>query len=209
MKNKRNSTSSVYIRRILPSYLIVLGMLFFAAETQAQTSYKTMPGSQIKVFGTSNLHDWDMTASTFSCEGVFIVRDGELLDVKSLWFSLPVTNLKSKEDLMDTRAHKALKAAEFSKISFKLRDAVLMPQRKLKAMGSLTIGGVTNEVIIMSSYVINADETITCKGTKAIKMSDHKIKAPSFMMGALKTGNEVSIEFSLKLKKQNNSITQN
>lgn len=187
----------------------MLGMLLFAVETQAQTSYKITNGSQIKVLGTSNLHDWNMTASTFTLEGIFKVRDREVLDIKSLSFSLPVKNLKSKDDLMDTRAYKTLKAAEFNKISFKLNDAALMPQHKLKATGSLTIGGVTNEVVIMSTYVVNSDDTITFKGSKAIKMSDHKIKAPSFMMGALKTGNDVTIEFILKLKKQNNTITQN
>lgn len=194
---------------MLRTCFMMLGMLLFAVETQAQTSYKITNGSQIKVLGTSNLHDWNMTASTFTLEGIFKVRDREVLDIKSLSFSLPVSNLKSKDDLMDTRAYKTLKAAEFNKISFKLNDAALMPQHKLKATGSLTIGGVTNEVVIMSTYVVNSDDTITLKGSKAIKMSDHKIKVPSFMMGALKTGNDVTIEFILKLKKQNNTITQN
>lgn len=110
---------------------------------------------------------------------------------------------------MDTRAYKALKAAEFSKITFKLKDASVLPQQKISATGSLTIGGVTNEVVIVTSYIINSDQSITCKGSKAIKMSDHKIKAPSIMMGALKTGNDVTIELVLKLKKQNYTNTQN
>lgn len=209
MKNQIFRTSSIREYRMLPIFSLALILLFFAVEAHSQISYKIIPGSQIKVFGTSNLHDWNMTASNFSCEGDFKVKDGELLDVNSLLFSLPVTNLKSKDDLMDTRAYKSLKASEFSKITFKLKDASMMPQQKIRATGSLTIGGVTNEVTIMTSYIINSDQTITCKGSKAIKMSDHKIKPPSFMMGALKTGNDVTIDFLLKLKKQTYIISQN
>ena len=201
MKNKIISTLNIQKYGMFFTFFMALGLLLFAADAQSQALYKIIPGSQIKVSGTSNLHDWNMIASTFSCEGNFKVKDGELLDISSLSFSLPVTNLKSKEDLLNTRAYKALKAAEFSKITFKLKDATVMPQQKLRATGSLTIGGVTNEVVIMTSYAINSDDTITCKGSKAIKMSDHKIKAPSFMMGALKTGNDVTIDILLKLKK--------
>lgn len=209
MKSKIHKKLSIQKYGMFSTLFMALGLLLFSADAQSQALYKIISGSQIKVFGTSNIHDWNMTASSFSCEGNFKVNDGELLDISSLSFSLPVTNLKSKDDLMDTRAHKALKAADFSKITFKLKDATVMPQQKLKATGSLTIGGVTNEVVIMTSYAINSDETITCKGSKSVKMSDHKIKAPSFMLGALKTGNDVTIDILLKLKKQNYTNTQN
>ncbi len=209
MKNINIRTFSIQRYGLLSTFLLALGMLLFSTTAQSQTSYKVIPGSTIKVFGTSNLHDWNMTAGTFTCEGMLKVKDGELQDVSSLSFSLPVTNLKSKEDLMDTRAYKSLKAAEFSKITFKLKDATMLPQQKLKATGSLTIAGVTKEVVITSAYVMNSDDTITFKGSKAFKMSDHNIKAPSFMLGALKTGNDITIDILLKLKKQNNTITQN
>ncbi len=203
MKNKIIRLLTVLRYGMLSTFLLAILLLSSAADVQSQTSYKVISGSHIKVFGTSNLHDWNMTASSFTCEGNFKVKDGELLDISSLSFSLPVTNLKSKDNLMDTRAYKTLKADEFNKITFKLKDASVLPQQKIRATGSLTIGGVTDEVVLMTSYIINSDQTITCKGSKAIKMSDHKIKAPSFMMGALKTANDVTIDILLKLKKQN------
>jgi polyisoprenoid-binding protein YceI len=209
MKNLNVTTFSIPKYGMLSTLFIALGLFLSTVNAQGQTSYKIIPGSTIKVFGTSNLHDWNMTASTFTCDASFKVKDGELQDLSALSFSLPVTNLKSKEDLMDTRAYKALKASEFNKITFKLKDASIMPQQKIKATGNLTIGGVTKEVVIMTSYVLNSDETITCKGSELVKMSDHGMKAPSFMMGALKTGNDVTIDILLKLKKQNQTITQN
>jgi polyisoprenoid-binding protein YceI len=201
MKNSVNnkfsiSRSSVRILTIMMAIIITA----FTQNVQGQT-YKVTGGSQIKVSGTSNLHDWTMLANNFLCEGNFVVKNGQLQDVSSLDFTLPVTNLKSKEDLMDTRAYKALKADQFNKITFKLISATIMPQQKIKATGNLTIAGATKEIVVLTSYILNADESIICKGSKAVKMSDHKIKAPSFMMGALKTGDEVIIDILLKLKK--------
>ena len=202
MKNISTNTRS------LPRYsaglfalIMVFGIQVLTQEARGQSSYKIMEGTQIKVSGTSNLHDWTMMAKSFVCEGKFVTKGGVLQDVSSLSFSLPVTNLKSKEDLMDTRAHKTLKASKFDKITFKLIEATVVPKQKvINAIGNLTIGGVTNKVSLQTTYLINADETITCKGSKMVKMSDFNIKAPSFMLGALKTGNDVTIDLLLKFK---------
>lgn len=166
----------------------------------AQTAFKSAAGSVITVKGTSNIHDWTMQATSFSTDGSFVLKGDQLQDIKTLNFVLPVANLKAKEDLMTTRAHKALKADEFNKIVFKLTDATVVPGQKIiKVTGNLTIAGATNAISLQANYSVNGDE-LTCKGSKSIKMSDFKLKAPSYMMGAMKTGDEVTIEFTLKLK---------
>jgi hypothetical protein len=176
-------------------------MMAFTHKAKGQTLYKVMAGSQIKVSGTSNLHDWTMLASSFTGDGNFKVAGGHLQNIHALHFILPVLNLKSKEDLMDSRAYKALKERENHKITFKMTDATVVAKKKIiNAKGDLTIGGVTNQVSLQAAYVLNADESITCTGTKSIKMSDYDIKAPSFMLGSLKTGDEVIIDILLKLK---------
>ena len=182
--------------------MILLVLAAFSSSAHAQTAYKVAAGSQIKVSGTSNMHDWNMLSSDFTCQGNFVMKEGDLQDVNALVFSLPVANLKSKDKLMDTRAYKALNEEKFKTISFKLTDATVIPQQKIiKATGDLTISGVTRPVTIQSAYVLNADQSITYKGSKSIKMSSHSVKAPSFMMGALKTGDDVIIDILLKLKK--------
>lgn len=179
------------------AFLVAVGL---AGEVRAQSAYKIQAGSHIKVNGTSNLHDWTMLATNFNCNATVTLKADQLQDISGLSFVLPVKNLKSKEDLMDTRAYKALNAEKYNQISFKLTDAVVNAQQKIvKATGSLTISGVTNQVVIQANYTTSGDEIIF-KGSKSIKMSDFKIKAPSFMMGALKTGDEVVIELALKLK---------
>ncbi len=198
-----NVNASKFKNRVGQLLTLVLAISFTAitASVQAQTPFKAVSGSLIKVIGTSNIHDWTMSASTFSCDGSFTVKGDQLVDITSLNFSLPVANLKGKEDLLTTRAHKALKAEQHNKITFKLTDATIVQQQKvIKATGNLTIAGVTKPVTLQTNYTVGDDELI-CKGSKAIKMSDFNIKAPTFMMGALKVANDVTIDIVLKLKK--------
>lgn len=181
---------------------VVLFTFIYLPTTSAQNTYKIGAGSQIKVIGTSNIHDWDMTAVNFAFDANFTVKGADVQDVSALSFVLPVKNLKGKEDLLNSRAYKALKEEQFDKISFKLIEAVIVPQQRIiKATGNLTISGVTKKVLIQTTYTVASDESITCKGSKAIKMSEFNIKAPSFMMGALKVADEVTIDILLKLKK--------
>ena len=153
MKTSKNlsSNQNLTAKKIIFS-ILTCGLLFFGITVLAQSIYKVSPNSSIKVIGTSNIHDWDMKANAFVCEGNFDFKGNQLLDVKSLSFSLPITNLKSKESLLNTRAYKALKAEQFSKITFKLTSATVVASQKLiKSTGNLTIGGVTNVVTLNSN----------------------------------------------------------
>ncbi|WP_304063459.1 YceI family protein [Pedobacter glucosidilyticus] len=194
-----------YIHNITKTAYMACVMLFtfiYLPAVSAQTAYKVSTGSQIKVIGTSNIHDWDMTAINFICDANFTVKGTDVQDVSALSFVLPVKNLKGKEDLLNSRAHKALKEEQFDKIAFKLIDATVIPQQNIiKATGNLTISGVTKKVLIQTTYTVGADESITCRGSKTIKMSEFNIKAPSFMMGALKVADDVTIDILLKLRK--------
>ena len=195
-------TSSKITLRSLSCLLALLVVFSTTAFTPGSGDpYKTVTTSHIKVLGTSNMHDWTMDAQTFSCEANFTVNNGVLEGINSLNFTLPVSNLKGKENLLNSRAHKALDAEKHKTISFQLTKATVVPGQKIViATGNLTISGVTKAITLKSTYVINADKTITFKGSESVKMSNHGVKAPSFMMGALKTGDEVKIDFVLKLK---------
>ena len=196
--NKINTFKTAFTRISAIAFLMMIGF----GSQQVKAQYAVAPGSQITVAGTSNLHDWTMDASKFSCDAKMVVTSGQLKDITSLVFTLPVKNLKSKESLMDTRAYKALNADTHDKMTFKLTDAtVVEAQKVIKVTGNLTISGVTKSISIQSNYVVNADESVSFKGSRAIKMSDFNIKAPSFMMGALKTGDDLTINIVLKLKK--------
>ncbi|RRN76707.1 YceI family protein [Pseudoxanthomonas sp. SGD-10] len=173
--------------------------LLFTSNVIAQT-YKPIVGSSVKVNGTSNIHDWTMEAKTIPAEVVLEVEGTEVKGIKSLNLTLPVKSLKGKEDLLNTRAYKAMKEDAHKNISFKMTSGSVA-QNVIKVNGTLTIAGVSKPVALQAKASVNADGTVTVVGSRKLKMSDHGIAPPSFMLGALKVVDDITIEYNLKLKK--------
>lgn len=196
--NILNINFSRYFSLLIP-VVTSLCLLGSPKAASAQT-YKVAAGSLIQVDGTSNLHDWKMKAQSFSSDAQLVFKGTDLQDVTALNFTLPVQNLKSNESLMDTRAYKALKEEQNKNITFKLTSATVTGG-VIKANGNLTIAGVTKEVALQAKSVVGADGSVTITGSRKVKMSEFGIKPPTFMMGALKVGDEITIDYTLKLKK--------
>jgi hypothetical protein len=54
----------------------------------------------------------------------------------------------------------------------------------------------------MATSRINPDNSITIKGSRKISMQQFNVDPPTFMMGAVKTGNDVTISFDITYTKQ-------
>lgn len=168
--------------------------------------------ADIKVSGTSNLHDWTMEAKNISFSAAFVFSPDNGNEPKSLTvlkLSVPVRQLKSGKSSMDSRAYTALNEKKYSSIVFEMTAASIIPAQKnqfqVKTTGNLSIAGVTKLVTMDVTGLVNADGTITCKGSEKLKMTDFQIKPPSFMLGTLKTGNELTIDFTVTVKKAEKS----
>ena len=198
MKNNVTATISKISKMLLA--LIVVSAAWAMASVSAQTF--VVKSYDMKISGTSNMHDWTMKAKDANINAVWTLQPGKISDLTGLDFSMPVKGLKSNSDLMDSRTYTTLKADKHQKINFKLVSADVTQQQGnqylIKATGNLTIGGVTKSVVLMANGIMNNEKLITVTGSKKIKMSEWQIKPPSFMFGAMKVGDEVTIDFNLK-----------
>ena len=161
-------------------------------------------GNNIMVSGTSTLHDWTMTTASLAGNAQIQLDNADnLVSIDALTFTFPVSMLKSKDEKLDNNAHKTLNAEQYKTIAFKFTRSTITPQGNnkytLKAVGSLTISGVTNEVLLDAVCVVNANNTMAITGTKSFNMSEFKIKPPQFMLGTMKTGDKVTINYNLLL----------
>lgn len=177
---------------------------------RAQDLYK-LSGSKensIKVLGTSNVHDWTMEAQNPTAEALFSTLAGDEdipKSLNSLSFSVGAKSLKSDRTSMDNRTYKTIKADTYPKITFKLVSSVITPVRKnvflIKATGTLTIAGTSKTILMQVNGSMNGDNSITCSGQQKIKLTDFNIQPPSFMMGAMKVGDDLTIQYGLTFKK--------
>lgn len=190
--------------------LLIFGSIAVSSNLQAQVSYKlnSSKDNLVKISGKSNVHDWTMNAENPVCEAsfaAFIAEDNVPKSLTSLNFSVNAKSLKSESTSMNNRTYKAIKADAYPQITFKLREATVTPQQKNKftvnATGTLTIAGVSKVISLQVNGEVKSDNTIVCSGQEKIRLTDYGIQPPSFMLGAMKVGNDLSIAFTLHLKK--------
>jgi hypothetical protein len=164
--------------------------------------------ADIKVLGTSNLHNWSMEDKEVSCTAKFTylsVKAKKPDGLAAFTFSFPVHNLKSGESGMDSKAYGAMKAKNGGNIVFTASGSTITPgtgnQFSVTSNGSLTIAGMTKSVVLTAGCQVMPDGSVTCTGTDKLKMSDFGIKPPTYMLGALKTGDALTIDFTMVVKK--------
>jgi len=160
----------------------------------------------IRVSGSSNLHDWTMEAKSGNIEANLNLASNVsyLAGIQSLSFTLPVKNLKSTEgSLMDSRAYDALKAEKFPNVSFSLLTATPVSTQGIKSQfkvtGNLTICGVTKQIEMTANATKNADGSVIIIGQQNIKMTQFNVRPPSFMFGALKVTDDLTIGYTVRL----------
>lgn len=188
--------------------LTMICTLAFGGILHAQPVYNINDSKDIdmKLSGTSTLHKWAMDAKTFSGSADFKFKpSGQLSTLTSLTFALSVADLKSGESGLDKNAYKALNAKEYKDITYKLLSATITPKADgkylIKAHGNLTIAGITKDVSMNVYCTVNKDGTLTCTGSEKLNMTDYAVKPPKFMLGAMTTGDAITLDFTLVYKK--------
>lgn len=185
--------------------MIAICIICFSVMSYAQGVYKTgsSKADNMKMSGTSTFHNWTMSSGTFSGEAQFGFASGgnkQLTGIKSLTFTLPVEDLKGSEKGLDKNAYEALKSGQYKDITYKLTSAQVMPANggkyMVKTKGDLTIAGITKTIVMNVYCIVNKDGSITCTGSDKLKMTDYSVKPPKFMMGAMTTGDDITLAFT-------------
>jgi hypothetical protein len=160
-------------------------------------------GNTIVVKGTSSLHDWVMEMANMDCKVNLILEGSRLKDIGEIKFSGKAKELKSESNLMDKKAYSALQSDKFPEIKFIKTSltGLLSENNKFsgKLAGDLSVAGETRRVNFPFTGTMGSNRTIDINGEIELKMSDFKIDPPTAMLGTLKTGDAISVSFTLRL----------
>jgi len=177
--------------------------LFLCLTAFTQTVYHSQV-FDIKLNGTSNLHDWEMKSAKGTSEVAFVVdAKGTITSLSRLSFTLPVKNLKSKSKAMDKNTYKALNEESNPNISFAGTGATIVSKGNnnyvFNCTGKMSIAGTTKQTELVATGKYNpADKSFTITGIKKMKMTDYNVKPPKALLGSIKTGNDISISYNIK-----------
>ena len=160
------------------------------------------PSSALLLKGTSTLHNYECTTSVFRGEVDF---DPATNTFPRVDVTIPVRSIHSGNSSMDDKMYDALHADKYPDIEFRLihpdsEKTAGTSDSLLVVHGSLKISGKEKSILLPLHLVRGPDGTLLVSGTEKLLMTDFGIDPPSFMLGVLKTGNEVSVEFHLNLK---------
>lgn len=172
--------------------------LFFVASFAQDLKLNTA-SSKVTVDGTSNVHDWTVEAKAMN--GRLDAHLESALKINQLTFSVEVEQLKSGKSGMDKNTYKALNSTKFKTIDFKMTRVqkitkVSENNYQLELAGDLTIAGTTKAIVLTASAQIQGNKLVLT-GKHKLNMTHYGVEAPKALMGTIKTGEEVTVNFKV------------
>ncbi len=177
-------------------------LLGFHISGNAQVVYSINPDeSSVTIQGTSSVHDWESNVENFDVEITLTESDQANINIESLLFEAEVSSIKSGKRIMDRKTRGALKAGDYPSIQFTYSEILSVTADSITVSGTLSMAGVTNDVEVTGSLEV-IENGLKISGSKNLLMTDYGINPPTAMAGALKTGNEVKINFNINFYQQ-------
>ncbi|MGN8224130.1 YceI family protein [Gracilimonas sp. BCB1] len=183
---------------MLKTTFSILITLLLSTTLFAQT-YQIVPAeSEIIVWGTSNVHDWEAPAEEYSGSANIKVSGDSLISISNLQFTVVAEEINSGKGGMDKRIDDALKVKKHPNITFSLTEIQSIGSSSITANGELTIAGVTKNVQMEVEYQLQPDGSILISGKQNIDMTEFNVDPPTAMFGSIKAGAKVDVEFNAK-----------
>jgi len=157
--------------------------------------------NKISIKGTSTLHDWESIAE--NAKATIIINNYNEAEIEQLNITVDVASIKNTKGhrTMDKLTRKALKAEDFPKISYVFIKGEIISnttkELKVKLTGNLTIAGKTNKISVLTT-IDKSMRNIILRGTHKLKMTDYGVVPPRALLGTIKTGDEITLEFAIK-----------
>ncbi|BAH37718.1 MAG TPA: YceI family protein [Gemmatimonas aurantiaca] len=196
------------MRSFNPFLLIGAGALILVGATPNAVNPLTLrEGSRLWFEGTSTVRSWNCTAerieATINASESAVpvaVLDGRKVE-GSVELDFPVAKLECKNGTMNEHMRKALKATDNPNIRFVLEGYDLTKTTGVSGAlrGSLQMAGQSKPITIPVQFA-SAEGGLRVTGKVPIKMTEWGMKPPTLMLGTLKVGETVTVNFDLSLQ---------
>lgn len=184
-------------RSLLLTVVLATLTLGVAGWAVAQSYTFDRASSKIWIEGTSSVHDWQCNVAQFAGTVAAEPADAGLAALSGTSLTVPVQGIDCDNGTMNGKMRDALGS---SPIRYALKSATpAAPDAdgwfQVRTTGDLTINGTTRTVQMNVRGKALDGGRIQFTGQHALKMTDYGISPPTAMLGALKTGDEVTVHF--------------
>lgn len=185
-------------RKFMILLISIIGSM--ACEVTAQNFPIIPQTADVNVHGTSSVHDWTMKASKVAGE----LGLNSSKQISTVTIKIEVKSLKSGKGIMDDKTYEAFDSKKNPYIVFQLTEAsqskLTDNDTEVTLTGNLTFAGATRKISIKTLGKITKSGDYQLKGSVPLKMTDFKMKPPTAMLGAMKTGDGVTVKFDVTFK---------
>lgn len=176
----------------LSALALVVGAFTYGPLTIGKTT-------SIQIEGTSNVHGWTCQVGQFA--GAADLDAQQRLQGGRL--TLPVNGIDCGNGTMDNNLQKALDAKTHPLIKFSLTSAETGAAgadgwAPVQLAGALTVAGKTRTVKT-EARMRQEGGGLRISGRVPLRMTDFGVKPPTAMLGAMKTGDAVTVQFNAVL----------
>jgi polyisoprenoid-binding protein YceI len=197
------------VRNVTALALTGLLAMGAAAQNGSNGSLDLQPESRLWVEGTSTVRGFtcqaptvNATVSTSSASPVSATLAGEKA-VTAVRIEVPARSLDCNNGTMNNHMMNALKASEHPSIVFRMTSYDLATQAEkatVRLQGRLTLGGQERPVSMTAEARPGPNGTLRIVGAQDVRLTEHGLRPPSLMMGTMKVGDVVKVNFDLILK---------
>jgi polyisoprenoid-binding protein YceI len=186
------------MKKVNISIMVMFFMLLLNTQMNSQNFSLNKANSTLTVSGTSNLHDWDIISNNFS--GKLQISDITTAQIENLEVYINSESLKSGKNAMDKKTYKALKTDDYKSIKFKMvelksNNKIDDSTFEIKLIAEITICEVT-KLLPIDCLLTKKGHVVNITGSCTMKMSDFNIEPPTALLGAITTGDAISIKFN-------------
>ncbi|NJN41324.1 MAG: YceI family protein [Flammeovirgaceae bacterium] len=154
----------------------------------------TTESSEVSFFSKATMED--IKAANTKAKSIFVKDSGEVA------FSIPIKDFEFDKNLMKEHFNeKYMETDKYPNSTFQGKitgyNSEITDEQQAKAIGKLSIHGITKEVAIDGIIQFNEGK-ISMNSKFTIKLEDYKIKIPQLLWQNIAEEIEVSIEFIYK-----------
>lgn len=192
--------------RILLIYLyIILSGFNFQGQKAASKKWVITSGCSLKVDGKTNVNEFSCAITNHSQPDTIWASWNTNQPVKlSGSIELDVQKFDCHNAVMTADLRKTLKSKEFPKLHIRFLSLAQYPEagtrQRTKGVVIIELAGVSKRYEVDYNIASSANNYINLVGSREVNFSDFNIQPPRKLGGMIRTENQLSVVFNLRMK---------
>jgi hypothetical protein len=188
------------------SYLFIIFLGFgFQTNNSNATKWVIATGCSLKVDGSTNVNNFSCAITSYSRpDTIFVTRITNQPVKLNGNINLDVQNFDCHNPMMTADLRKTLKVKEYPKLIIRLISINKYPepgkQDVTKGIVMIELAGVSKRFEVDYKIIPTERTSINLVGSRNVNFSDFNITPPRKLGGMIRTNNELSVVFNLRMK---------